>query len=249
MADPDMIFSGIQTTQNVIDSWIRNGLNLANYGLSKRQMQLQEKAFDWQKYYDQNQTQIRVDDMAKAGLNPVLAAGSAGASAVSGVSASPATPVAGHGQDFQSLIDSIMQNKQLKQQKTIADDANETAKDIAETKAESEEKVAELNAQTSAQNAALNAQTQTAIAAANNEALKGVRGAQERHFNGLADKEDWQNAYNALYGRYDGNPKSIISYLDSSAMQVAGWLGVGIDKAREFIKWAKDKIKDSQKGK
>ena len=194
----------IDSTQNVINSWITNGLNIANHVQSKKQLQLQEKAFEWQKYYDQNQTQIRVDDMAKAGLNPILAAGSAGATGVSGVSASPSTPASSPQGNLSSLVETLMQKEQLKQQAALAREANQTAKDVAETKAESDEKIAELNAATSASNAALNAQTQTQIATANNDALAGLRGAQARMYGSMSDKQDWQNTWNEFFGNYDG---------------------------------------------
>lgn len=240
-----MVGSIISAANDVKQGYWQNAFNMINAVQSINQNKLQREAFEWQKYYDLNQTQIRVDDMAKAGLNPILAAGGAGASSVSGVSAQNANGDVSFGQ-LNALKELDLQQNQLKQNDKIAEESNETAKDVAETNAAASKYVADKQAETAASNAKLQAQTQTAIAASNNEALKGVRGAQERHFNGLADKEDWQNAYNELNGRYDGNPKSIIAYLDSSAMQVAGWLGVGLDKAREFIKWAKDKAKGNK---
>ncbi|MDE6069187.1 MAG: hypothetical protein K2F89_09620 [Treponemataceae bacterium] len=236
----------IDSTQNVINSWINNGLNLANHAQAKKQFQLQQKAFEWQKFYDQNQTQIRVDDMAKAGLNPILAAGSAGATGVSGVSASPSTPSSPSQGNLSSLVETLMQKEQLKQQAALAREANQTAKDVAETKAESDEKIAELNAATSASNAALNAQTQTQIATANNDALKDVRSAQSRYDNAMSDKQEFENEfvrqYNKLTGRLHSS-KSVIEFLDNGATSVAAWLGTSVDFAKKFIKNAKKMAK------
>lgn len=220
MADPSTIFAAIETTQKVVDSWINHGLNFANYGLSKRQMQLQENAFKWQKYYDENQTQIRVNDFAKAGLNPILASGSNGGSSVSGVSASPAQPTASPSDYAGNLISALVADKQIKNASNLADEKNTTDKDIASKKIESDERIAkdknetdkeiaEIESTTSRINNESTNRTQSDIATANNEAQKAVREADAYLKKVQGDKIDWQNLYNLIFKYYDGDPTTM----------------------------------------
>lgn len=252
MANASAIFAGIDTTQKVIDSWINHGLNFANYGLSKKQMQLQEKAFEWQKYYDQNQTQIRVNDFAKAGLNPILASGSSGGSSVSGVSASLAQPTSSPADYTGNLVQTLMQKKELEQTKQLAADKNSTEKviadkrieadkQIASQRAETDKYIADLNSATARLNAETNAASQERIATANNEAQKELRSALAAFHNSQRDKQDWQNLYNTINGLYDGNESSIIAFLQSGSHKVAGWLNIGVEEASKLLA----KIRDS----
>ncbi|MBD5433581.1 MAG: hypothetical protein HDR35_04725 [Treponema sp.] len=239
------IGSVISAANDVKQGYWQNAFNLINTTQSIRQNKLQREAFEWQKYYDLNQTQIRVDDMAKAGLNPILAAGSAGATGVSGVSAQNASTDVAFGQ-LNALKELDLQKTQLKSENEIAKESNETAKEVAETNAKASKEVAEIQADTAKANAQLNADTQSAIATANNDALKDVRSAQSRYDNAMSDKQEFENEfvrqYNKLTGRLHSS-KSVIEFLDNGATSVAAWLGTSVEFAKKFIKNAKKMAK------
>lgn len=225
-----MIGSILSAANDIKQGYWQNAFNIINAVQSVRQNKLQREAFEWQKYYDQNQTQIRVDDMAKAGLNPILAAGGAGASSVSGVSAQNVNAEVGLGQ-LNALKELDLQESQLKSQNKIAEESNETSKEVAETNAESAKAVAEIQAKTAETNAKLNAETQTAIATANNDALSDLRGAQTRSYNAESEKTEWQNAYNALLETYNGNPSSVAGFVHDWAARLSRQFGRAVDSA------------------
>lgn len=245
-----MVGSIISAANDVKQGYWQNAFNIINSVQSIRQNKLQRDALEWQKYYDLNQTQIRVDDMAKAGLNPILAAGGAGSSSVSGVSAQNVNAEVGFGQ-LNALKELDLQESQLKSQNEIAKESNETSKEVAETNAKSAKEVAEIQADTAKINAKLNAQTQTAIATANNEALAGVRGAQEKMYGSMTTKSDWQNAWNSYNGSYDGPASTPIQYFEQGQSKLASAVdnfinsvkdSVPADKVGDFKKWLKDKF-------
>lgn len=212
-----MIGSIISAANDVKQGYWQNAFNMVNAVQSIKQNKLQREAFEWQKNYDLNQTQIRVDDMAKAGLNPILAAGGSGASSVAGVSAQNANGDVSFGQ-LNALKELDLQENQLKQNDKIAEESNETAKDVAETNAAASKYVADKQAETATSNAVLQAQTQTAIAASNNEALKGVRSSQERNYNASSQNQEHKNKYNERWDLYDGNPTTPVAYGHSIAI-------------------------------
>lgn len=222
-----------------------------NADRSDRQLDLQEDSFEWQKNYDLNQTQIRVDDMAKAGLNPILASGSAGSSSVSAQSAQIPAQTQIDTSFFSKLPEFKLQRDQMKQDQAIAKENNETSKEVAKTNAESAKEVAEIQAETAKINAQLNAETQTSIATSNNEALAGVRGAQEKMYGSMTTKSDWQNAWNSYNGSYDGPASTPIQYFEQGQSKLASAVdnfinfvkdSVPADKVGDFKKWLKDKF-------
>lgn len=229
------IGSIISAVNDVKQGYWQNAFNLINTVQSIKQNKLQREAFEWQKNYDLNQTQIRVDDMAKAGLNPILAAGSAGASSVSGVSAQNASADVSFGQ-LNALKELDLQKTQLKSESEIAKESNETAKEVAETNAKASKEVAEIQADTAKANAQLNAQTQSAIATANNDALKGVRDAQVRLYGSMSDKQDWQNSWNQTMHHYDGPINSPYGLVDNYTNQLT-------ESGKEFFKSMFQKMK------
>lgn len=235
----------ISAANDVKQGYWQNAFNLINTAQSIKQNKLQREVFEWQKYYDQNQTQIRVDDMAKAGLNPILAAGSAGATGVSGVSAQNASTDVAFGQ-LNALKELDLQKTQLKSENNIAKESNETAKEVAETNAKASKEVAEIQAETAKANAQLNAATQSDIATANNAALKGVRGAQERSYNADSEKTEWQNTYNKLLETYNGNPSSVAGFVHDWASRLSLQFGRKVDSS-EVGKVLADKLHKSGK--
>lgn len=112
-----------------------------------------QSEFDYQKYLNENQMQMTARDSAKAGINPIVGAGGN----VSGFSGnvSPDTQggdvadFSGIQSAFAGLAQSILANKQLKQQKDIARDTLENQKDIAEEQSETQKEVARINAESS----------------------------------------------------------------------------------------------------
>lgn len=115
-----------------------------------------QQEFDYQKYLNENQQEITARNNAKLGINPIVGAGGA-MSGFSG-SISPDTQAgrvpeqfvadySGVADAFNALAQSVLANKQLKQQKDIAQDTLENQKDIAETQSETQKEVAEINAQ------------------------------------------------------------------------------------------------------
>ena len=227
-----MIGGILSAVNNVKQGYWQNAFNIINAVQSIRQNKLQKEAFEWQKYYDQNQTQIRVDDFAKAGLNPILASGATGASSVSGVSAQNVNAQVDSGQ-LDKLADMLDAKEQRAADKEISDDSLKTQKDIAKIQSDTAKSVAETNAR-----------TQETIATLNNEAQSGVRTSQQRFNDANSDKLEFENEYTRLYNKLTGRldtPKTVAEIVSAGADKISAWLGVGVDKAKDFIDWLKRK--------
>lgn len=118
-------------------AWIGGVLNLVggrrdNY-FNKEEA---DKARDWSKDMSNTEIQRRVQDMKLAGINPMLAASSGGASTPGASQAAPSTSGRSMGDAFQSAYFSAQQLK-MAREKNAADVAQveaTTAKTMAETK-------------------------------------------------------------------------------------------------------------------
>lgn len=213
---PIVVAAIIGAAATAVNSIVNAGVNGAN---NDRSFGLANRSQEWQKYYDLNQTQIRVDDMAKAGLNPLLAS-PGGASSVGSQSATPVQSNLGLGDSVGELVKALGQDSELKQQRQISSDNNKTAKDIAETNAEASKEVAEIQAETAKANAQLNAETQSAIATANNEAQSELRSAEAYLKSVQGDKLNYQHLYNILLGLYDGPSSGFSGFLHDNANRI-----------------------------
>lgn len=148
-----------------------------------------QNEFDYQKYLNENQAQIMSHDSAKAGINPIVGSGG-NVSGFSGnispnVQGGQVADYSGVADAFNALSQSYFANKQLKQQKDMAEEALENSRDIAETQSETQKEVARINAQsakygvdttTSSQEkiASLNRISQESIANLNRSAQKYI---------------------------------------------------------------------------
>lgn len=111
--------------------------NAINLWATQESLARQDKAFDYQKYLNNNQIQIQAADAQKAGINPLaMQGGTLSSGSYSNVSANqsatPQSPNTAMGDSIGSIGNAIL-NGAIN--KSIADSYNSTSKDIANTNA------------------------------------------------------------------------------------------------------------------
>lgn len=152
-------FSAILDIGNTVGSIISNKMtNDANSEINNKNLEFQREQFNYQKYLNNNQTQIQSADALKAGINPLAMSGGS----LSGGSYSNAS------NPMQSVFDGGLGSlytelAKIKNQKTISDDRNST-----------DEYIAELNAETSKTNTILKILSDEKIANNLNETQKDM---------------------------------------------------------------------------
>lgn len=133
-------FGAILDIGNTVGSIISNkNANDTNAEINEKNLEFQREQFNYQKYLNNNQTQIQAADFQKAGINPLAMSGGSLSSGSYSNSSNPMKSV------FEGGLGSLYTElAKIKNQKSISDDRNKT-----------DEYIAELNAQTSWNNTIL----------------------------------------------------------------------------------------------
>lgn len=133
-------FSAILDIGNTVGSIISNkNANDTNAEINEKNLAFQREQFNYQKYLNNNQTQIQAADAQKAGINPLAMSGGSLSSGSYSNASNPMKSV------FEGGLGSLYTElAKIKNQKSISDDRNKT-----------DEYIAELNAQTSRDNTIL----------------------------------------------------------------------------------------------
>ena len=152
-------FGAILDTVNTVGSVVSNKMtNKANAEINEKNLEFQREQFNYQKYLNNNQTQIQSADAQKAGINPLAMSGGS----LSGGSYSNAS------NSMQSVFEGGLGSlytelAKIQNQKSISDDRNST-----------DEYIAELNAETSRTNTILKILSDEKIANNLNETQKDL---------------------------------------------------------------------------
>ena len=152
-------FSAILDIGNTVGSVISNKMtNDANAEINEKNLEFQREQFNYQKYLNNNQTQIQAADAQKAGINPLAMSGGSLSGGSYSNASNPMQSVfeGGLGSMYTELA-------KIKNQKSISDDRNHT-----------DEYIAELNAETSRTNTILKILSDEKIANNLNETQKDL---------------------------------------------------------------------------
>lgn len=152
-------FSAIFDTVNTIGSIIsHNKTNEANAEMNEKNLAFHREQFNYQKYLNNNQTQIQAADAQNAGINPLAMSGGSLSGGSYSNASNPMQSVFNGG--LGSLYTELAK---IKNQKSISDDRNKT-----------DEYIAELNSQTSRDNTILKILSDEKIANNLNETQKDL---------------------------------------------------------------------------
>ncbi len=152
-------FNALFDVANTVGSVISNKMtNDANAEINEKNLQFQREQFQYQKYLNNNQTQIQAADAQKAGINPLAMSGGSLSGGSYSNSSNPMQSL------FEGGLGSLYTElAKIKNQKSISDDRNDT-----------DEYIAELNAETSKTNTILKILSDEKIANNLNETQKNM---------------------------------------------------------------------------